>query len=590
MSARAALFTSFAIWLACVAVMCVQSRGLITGFTFRDADDALRLVEVRDWLGGQGWFDVTQYRIHPPAGVPMHWSRLVDIPLAGGILLARLFVNNAAAERITLVAVPLLTFLALFATVHVMTLRLTRQRGMAVMACALLALSIGVGLQFQPMRIDHHGWQILLDSLAVLFALRALSGGARQAAFAGLFMATSLTIAIEGLPLAVAIAAALAFLFLRGRAGRTDFSLLTFYLASLTLSCVALMLLTHGVSASLIGWCDALSPAYIAPMAAATAAFILGEQILGRRGVRHRFFCLALAATAGGLCFAGSAPQCFGGPFAQLDPIVYRYWYLNVGEGRPAWTQAIDVAIFVPLQGVIGLIGTLMALRLAPAEQRDGWLLLLFLQIVTFAVALVVIRAMGIAHVLALPGIAWLFVSAFRRAMHVPVRPLRIGLAFSCVLLTPLGAQAVAYTLVVPSKDGESKSGRWSARATCTTYEALRGFDALPRSTIFAPFDIGPDLLVYTHHSMVGTSHHRNSAGMKAVLTGFMTGPDKAEAIVKGTGARYVAYCPEQSEIQNFRRVNPNGLMARLLAGRPPAWLQPVAMPAGATIKVYRIV
>ena len=45
-------------------------------------DDAMRLVEVRDLLAGQGWFDLTQYRLSPPGGVAMHWSRLVDVPLA----------------------------------------------------------------------------------------------------------------------------------------------------------------------------------------------------------------------------------------------------------------------------------------------------------------------------------------------------------------------------------------------------------------------------------------------------------------------------------------------------------------------------
>src|SRR5437763_9686188 len=45
-------------------------------------DDAMRLVQIRDLLAGQNWFDLTQYRLNPPAGVPTHWSRLIDLPIA----------------------------------------------------------------------------------------------------------------------------------------------------------------------------------------------------------------------------------------------------------------------------------------------------------------------------------------------------------------------------------------------------------------------------------------------------------------------------------------------------------------------------
>jgi len=38
---------------------------------------------------GRSWFDVHQYRIAAPEGVPMHWSRLVDIPIVGMVLLLR---------------------------------------------------------------------------------------------------------------------------------------------------------------------------------------------------------------------------------------------------------------------------------------------------------------------------------------------------------------------------------------------------------------------------------------------------------------------------------------------------------------------
>ncbi|RZM28903.1 MAG: hypothetical protein EOP67_39045, partial [Sphingomonas sp.] len=45
-----------------------------------DTDDNMRLMQVRAWLGGQGWYDLRQYRMNPPLGFNMHWSRIVDQP------------------------------------------------------------------------------------------------------------------------------------------------------------------------------------------------------------------------------------------------------------------------------------------------------------------------------------------------------------------------------------------------------------------------------------------------------------------------------------------------------------------------------
>jgi hypothetical protein len=87
----------------------------IPGMQVRDTDDALRLVQVRDLLGGQGWFDLHQYRIMAPEGILMHWSRLVDLPLAALIVALRPLVGTHAAELATMVIIPALTLLGTLA-------------------------------------------------------------------------------------------------------------------------------------------------------------------------------------------------------------------------------------------------------------------------------------------------------------------------------------------------------------------------------------------------------------------------------------------------------------------------------------------
>jgi hypothetical protein len=64
-------------------------------FAAGDGDDQMRLVQVRDFLAGQGWFDVRQYRVLPPEGISMHWSRYLDAGIAGMLTLAALVLPPA---------------------------------------------------------------------------------------------------------------------------------------------------------------------------------------------------------------------------------------------------------------------------------------------------------------------------------------------------------------------------------------------------------------------------------------------------------------------------------------------------------------
>src|SRR5690606_34128818 len=97
-------------------MLAVGAQNVANG-QFPDPDDTLRMVQLRDLLGGQAWFDVTQYRIDPPDGVPMHWSRLVDVPLAFVALTLTPLIGAASAQTTAAVIVPLLTLGCLVALV-----------------------------------------------------------------------------------------------------------------------------------------------------------------------------------------------------------------------------------------------------------------------------------------------------------------------------------------------------------------------------------------------------------------------------------------------------------------------------------------
>ena len=115
-----------------------------------DPDDFMRLDQVRDWLAGQSWWDVRQYRMDPPAGADMHWSRLVDLPIAACLLLARLVLPEPAASIAAMTAVPLLQLLLAMALLRALMRTLGASAG-AVLAAAALPLAFPLLLDnFMP--------------------------------------------------------------------------------------------------------------------------------------------------------------------------------------------------------------------------------------------------------------------------------------------------------------------------------------------------------------------------------------------------------------------------------------------------------
>src|ERR1700712_5265613 len=75
-------------WIGTAITLLAMKWAGIHWFALGDTDDNMRFDQVRDWLNGQGWYDLRQYRLNPPAGFSIHWSRLVDLPLAA-MMLAR---------------------------------------------------------------------------------------------------------------------------------------------------------------------------------------------------------------------------------------------------------------------------------------------------------------------------------------------------------------------------------------------------------------------------------------------------------------------------------------------------------------------
>ncbi|MEL6737796.1 MAG: hypothetical protein AAFO28_02615 [Pseudomonadota bacterium] len=571
-------------WAMVSALLLLVNWGTIVDQRFPDPDDTMRLLQVRDLIAGQGWFDVTQYRVDAASGgVAMHWSRIVDMPLALVILVLTPFVGSASAETAALVITPLITLGASMMLAARIAWRLLGDEETTLTAL-IMAACVPVVFQLGPMRIDHHGWQ-LVCALAAMNGLMARSQtvGGRVI---GASLAVWLMISIEGLLLAAAIFAVLALRWLRDRSQRW---LLVSAIQSLAITSAVLFMLTRGLGDMAV-YCDALSGLHI-------AIFLWGAVILSVLGRLEPVPFVALlggfgAAAGGALAMLLTmAPQCAtGGGFAELDPLVHEYWFVNVKEGMPVWHQTFEVAL---QYAVTPLLGLYAAMNLAGRSRdwlRRFWGDYAIILGAAFVISILVARAGAVACLIAAPPLAWQ-INRWLKAIRTIDRPLpRVGAlaALACALLPtfPLSLSALALPAQASVKGAATGHLKMS---NCWIEDNAAILNSLEPGEVFAPLDIAPKLLLVSHHSVPATGHHRGNTTMRMVIATALGSSEDARATMSERGSRYLALCPDLVEPRNYASAAPQGFAADLLEGLEPNWLEPIPTAEGTSFKLWRV-
>lgn len=552
-------------WLLIALLLLAVHAGNIAARRFPDPDDALRLLQLRDLLAGQSWFDLTQHRIDAPhGGVAMHWSRLVDIPLLLMMLALAPMVGAETAELVALVAVPLLTLLCAILLAARIAWRLLDIEA-ATLSCLIIALSVPLLFQFQPMRIDHHGWQIVC---ALAAANGLLSRSARRGGVViGLSLAAWLAISIEGLPMVAAFGAVLALRWLRDTKQRFW---LAHMLQALALGSLVLFAATRGLG-DLTVRCDAMSPPYLALLCwAALGTTLLSAPRLPQSWVLAGF--MVIGAGSAGIAML-AAPQCISGGFAGTDPLVKQVWLSQVKEGMPVWHQQPDAMLQALVLPFLGLVASVMLFSRSVDWLRQFWLEFALLLMAALAVAVMVSRAGATAGALAAVPLGWLlarWLDILRKTQGAG----RKSLAALAILLALMPTLPLTLTQKIrPTGRQTSEAFRAS---DCNVSSALPVLSRLPVGEIAAPIDIAPELLLDTRHTVIATGHHRGQAGIRTTIELFSASPDAARAMLAERGSTYLALCPDLMEAEIYVGRNPQGLAAQLRAGHIPSWLEPV--------------
>lgn len=549
-----------------------------------DADDWLRLAQVRDLLAGQSWYDLTQYRVDPlHGGSKVHWSRFIDGQIAGLITLLAPLLGPVEAERWVVALYPPLLFLpCLWVLRHILIL-LSDDR--AFVAIGLLMAATGVSFLhfFAPLRIDHHGWQLLLSMIMLLLALGEPS--VRRGLIAALVISVHVEISLEGLPYLLIFGGLFAYDWLRDPASAPR---LRGFALGLVLFPPLWIMALRGADAVAGVSCDAFSRPFVLG-AAVTGALVAG--LMTRAGMASSLFRrltgLIVAGAGGALAFAVSGPACLAGPFAELSPLARDIWYFGITEGRPLWERPLHVIYALAIPSALGLAMLMWAAaRMRRTRQAADWHRLLIAATGSVILSVVMLRATAVAHAYIIPGFAMLAVVILHWARGLPSAAARVPATVSVLLAFPISVFVMASSLPAPEDPGR----RFATNGSCLSDLAIDRLSRLPPTSFFMTLDKAPELLARTSHRVLATGHHRNHRQIHTIIAAYLAPPDQAESMVRRSGASHILVCRDLIDIQHLGRLAPAGLAARLTADDPPAWLRFEPGLSDGGTRVYRIV
>lgn len=581
------------LWLICLAglafvllnaLRCLPQIGDL--FLAADGDDQMRLVQVRDWLAGQSWFDSHQYRVLPPEGISMHWSRYIDAGIAAILIPASWLLSPTGADQAALILWPSL----LAAVMVLVTVQGAGRIFGAAGAIGALAVFLSwnkLGGEFVPPRIDHHGAQILCAT--AVFYLSLVPGRARLLGLcAGALTAAALAVGLEMLPTLATIWGIVALRHAFGQEGTGDW--LLGFGPAFVVTAPLLMIGQTPPAEWLVLHCDELAPPVIllgAVGAVATAVPVLAGRTF--RGPVPRILAM-LAITAAGLWLAFPVlGQCLAGPYADVTPEVRAIIEGNIVEALPALTIlrtspeiALRILLPIPVIGAFALAaGWLLRMRLDPV-QRTALIQSVLVLLVGLAFAGLQIRAANLATP-ALPLLAGFLFHAFLQIPRDSI--LRVPAVIALLLAQPTVLGHLAAILRPPSPQPVASADVAAQPApedrNCRTVEDLAKIASLPRGTVFSTLNMGPAILAFTPHAVTSAPYHRSARAFWNGLGAFQSLDILRQALVE-TEADYLVFC--RGDVME----RSNALIQDMLAGNLPPWLADVTGEGG-DIRLLRI-
>jgi hypothetical protein len=571
------------VWFGFCVWMIYSAWAQIRWFGLGDTDDNMRIMQVRALLHGQGWYDLRNYRMNPPFGANIHWSRLVDLPIAGLILALRPFLGGAGAERWAVAIAPMLPYLLLL-----FSLALTARRVLSKAAYPLAFLALffagSTNGMFTPERIDHHGWQLAL--LALSISAIADPQPVRGGLVLGLSTALSLAIGLEMIIYLALAGVAMVLFWVDDAEERERLRAYAVSLGGVTAFCFL-------VFASNDNWnqvCDALSPVWLSD-ALLGSAFMFALAWVSPTDWKRR---LALALGAGIILAAFHAltwPHCLQ-RLEGVSPEVDRLWLSHVKEARPVYLHGWRIATLIvalPVTGAIGW-GLLIWWRWSERDVRRRVIGAAVPGLVGSLLLLWQTRTGPASQMMAVVGGAALISILLPRSWNSRRSAVRV---FGATLIFVVGAGAAVPAVVdfIPEPKPSARDLQiGKANRLCASMWGLRPIALQPKGVVMTYVDLGPRLITVTHHDSIAGPYHRNGQQIADVMNFWRGSAEQAHQIAAKYHTNYVLSCPNSSTTTIFMSETPKGFYAQLERGKVPTWLTPVQLPKDSPFRMWKVV
>ena len=579
-------------WMAYfITVILVIFRGpdLSVPLWLIGVDDTMRLVEVRDLLGGQSWFDLTQYRLGTDGGTAIHWSRVIDLPIAIMIKAFSLVMPMDWAEAATMILWPILL---IGPTLWAMSRAAIRFGGAGAGIFGLIfgGITIVVSQKFDAGSLDHHNVQMMLMAIA-LMAMMSQNNTVKNGTIAGIACAASLVIGLETLLFVAAISGAVAMIWLwigQEVQGRTiGFS------AAFVVTLVAAFLLTRPDLSVTAFQCDAFDENLLLLGSFGAGGLMLLSLGISRQPRWVRITGV-LALGAGVLLVAKLyAPSCLANPLDQLHPVVATDWLGNITEAKPLIASIkADGAVFFGLLivPVIALIYTVIFMQYKRLRPQA---LVLFLTI-SAAYALTFYQLRGLFFILVLCSIPIAGMLGRLYVRYQKSRTVPSGILVIVVLIISVpDLWSMAYIQYKSSPSVEGARAQLPAPVsqfdTCIEPGQFAALSKLPVGWIAASSDMGAFLLRHTPHSVLSSNFHRNQDGIRTGIELAKADLATAHSILIEAGIDYVVYCRNDGLPLRTYDDSPHELWSMLYKGETPDFLTPAYENTGGLIYTYKV-
>jgi hypothetical protein len=539
------------------------------------------MLEVRELLAGASWYDMTLSRFGGPHPLVSHWSRLIDAPIAVLLYGFELVLPPQEAELAVRAVWPLVLLLA-FVYLMAGETEIRAGRVAALIAIPLTVTCLIGIVQFLPGRIDHHNAIILCTVVGILRLARSFDdAGAGWSA--GIFLGLGTAIGYEALALTTAsLGIAVLYGVLPGRSLLGPSRAAVTFAATLAVALAA----TKASDQLFISHCDALS--FNLVLIAVNGAFgvSLMQALEHRLTLGHKLALLGATGLAGAILYGLAEPACLAGPFGELDPEIFPVWLGNVSETQ----SMLSLGSKLPLIGGMALVyfaaGLYCGAMLMRAGRSDGLRFHLLVLLVAIPLSFWQIKLLPYATFLPVPLLA-IYLSRPPRTAEKRMSRRASVLAAASALAVIAAASSLLLTLAKPSSIRVKEAMK--PVQDCQSTAAILPLAALPPGLAVADVNLGPYLVALTRLDALSAPYHRLDTSI-IEADRILHGPAaKAEQRLAAVGARYVITCKGLDSTSPRETVPADALQSLLFEGKPPAFLEPVALPAPTPLKVWRV-